>query len=220
VEYVGKDNLDLMSLAENYNAEIRRWLIKGLRPSAEILDFGAGKGEFCNRLTDFSVTAVEIDQHLHQYITCPVKQDLSDVIQSFDMIYSINVLEHIEDDAAIVSQWFEHLRHGGTVKILVPARQEIFSIMDKTVGHIRRYSRPDLIALFRSSHFEVISCRYFDFIGYFASFLFKVLNRNNVFNERSMVIYDRGVFPVSTLLDAMTFGQIIGKNLLLEACKQ
>lgn len=218
-QYSGKDKLDLMSLSVRYNSVIYQWLIEGLRPGAAVLDFGAGKGEFCNRLLDYKVTAIELDEEMHGYLHCKKFRDISSVTEKYDLIYSINVLEHIDDDVAIVRQLAALLRDNGAIKIFVPAQQELYSNMDKTVGHRRRYSVDSLMHLMTSNGFHVISCRYFDIAGYFSSWVYKLLNRESFFNAHTVQFYDNIVFPVSRLLDILTFGKVIGKNIMLEARK-
>lgn len=95
-EYEGKENLYIMSLALNYNNAIYKWIMADYK-DGNILDFGCGKGEFCNRKSKY-IYAVEIDDSMHKYVKCPVKTSLNDFDMEFDLIYSSNVLEHIEND--------------------------------------------------------------------------------------------------------------------------
>lgn len=208
-----------MSLSVHYNAAIYQWLIKDLASGASALDFGAGKGEFCNRLLEYNIKAVEPDQDMHAYIRCPAFCDISSLTEKFDLIYSVNVLEHIDDDISVVCQLSELLNPDGMMRIFVPARQELYSNMDRTVGHIRRYSLDSIKHVVSSSGLKIVSCRYFDFFGYFASLLYKLMNRESVFNAQTVLLYDRVVFPVSRLIDVATFGTLIGKNIILEARK-
>lgn len=218
-QYSGKDNLDLMSLSVRYNTAIYQWLVEGLPPGASVLDFGAGKGEFCNRLQGYEIKAVELDEQMHANLRCPAFRDVSSLTEKFDLIYSINVLEHIDDDSSAVRQLAELLGKNGAMKIFVPARQELYSNMDRTVGHIRRYSMDSIKRLVTDNGLQVVSCRYFDFAGYFAALLYKIMNREAVFNARTVLLYDRVIFPASRLCDMLTFGRVIGKNIVLEARK-
>ena len=219
-QYSGHDNLDLMSLAENYNQSIFYWLQKSASFDDPILDFGAGHGEFFFRFekAGYKVIAVELDKSAHdRYPPKKIFSSLTEVPRTFRMIYSVNVLEHIENDAAAVMQLRGKLSstHGG-VKILVPARQELFSVMDEKFGHFRRYERRQLIDLFEENGFAVTSCRYFDFIGYFAMIFYKYTDNSGKINRSALLAYDRYIFPLSRMLDKL-FGWFIGKNLILEA---
>lgn len=218
-QYSGKDNLDLMSLSVHYNSAIYQWLVEGLPSGASVLDFGAGKGEFCNRLLEYEIKAVELDEDMHASIRCPAFRDVSSLTEKFDLIYSVNVLEHIDDDSSAVRQLAPLLSKNGVMKIFVPARQELYSNMDRTVGHIRRYSVDAIKCLATDNGLQVVSCRYFDFAGYFAALLYKLMNREAVFNAKTVLLYDRIIFPISRLCDMLTFGHVIGKNIILEARK-
>jgi len=135
----------------------------------------------------------------------------------FELVYSVNVLEHIEDESIVLKEIREKIQAvNGRVKIFVPARQELYSSMDEKVGHYRRYSRRQLIDLFEENGFVVTSCRYFDFIGYFASLVYKFIASSGDISAGGLVTYDRYIFPVSRLLDRL-FQRVIGKNLILEA---
>jgi hypothetical protein len=56
-----------------------------------------------------------------------------------------------------------------------------------------------------------------DSLGFFAALVFRLLARGEGLpGERSIVLYDRLVFPLSRLLDRVT-GGLIGKNLFVVA---
>ena len=219
-QYSGKDTLDLMALAVNYNRAILEWLTRDLPDKSLILDFGAGKGEYCNRFPPGRITAVEPDEDMHNGIRCRAVKSLTELKGKFDMIYAVNVLEHIRDDQAIVGQLSGLLSGTGIMKIFVPARQELYSTMDEKVGHERRYSMAGLSRLFTSQGLIITNRRYFDILGYIIAMVFKCLKRDDSFNATTVRLYDRLIFPVSSLLDTVTCGKVIGKNIMLEARKQ
>ena len=61
--------------------------------------------------------------------------------EAFDAVVASDVLEHIEDDSAAVSEIVRVLRPGGTAIISVPAHQWLFSHHDAALHHFRRYSK-------------------------------------------------------------------------------
>jgi len=220
-KYSGHDNLEVMSLAVNYNTNIYRWLSGDVDKLDRILDFGSGHGEFFNRFyqSENDIYGIELDESVHdQYPSERIFSDLSQLNGKFDLIYSVNVFEHIEDDASLLREIKALINSAGAgeIKIFVPACQELYSAMDKKVGHFRRYSRHGLTQLFEESGFVVTSCRYYDFLGYFASLLYKYGSSSGEINPKSLVIYDKFILPISLMLDKV-FGRIVGKNLILEA---
>ena len=218
-KYSGRDNLDVMSLATNYNKSIFKWLSNNIPNSVEILDFGSGQGEFFNRFNShhYNVYAVEPDNNMHSFFPKErIFSSIEQVNKKFDLIYSINVLEHIEDDALIINKFKKYLANKrGIVKIFVPARQELYSDMDKKVGHYRRYSRKQIEQLFIDGGFKVKLCRYFDFLGYFAAAIYKILGKDGDIDSASLVFYDKYIFPLSLLFDKI-FSRFIGKNIIIE----
>lgn len=76
-----------------------------------------------------------------------------------------------------------------------------------------------MIEKVKKAGFEVQYCKYFDFLGYFATFALKILSNNDEINEKSLIFYDMIIFPISRFFDTITNGKIIGKNLILKAVK-
>ena len=73
--------------------------------------------------------------------------------ENLDTIVSFNVLEHIEDDLAVLKKCAELLRDSraeGKKRIIsfVPAHPWAYGVMDKAVGHYRRYNQ----MMFKSLH--------------------------------------------------------------------
>jgi SAM-dependent methyltransferase len=66
---------------------------------------------------------------------------------SFDCLASFEVLEHIEDDAAALSEWITFLRPNGHIVLSVPAGPHRWDASDDWAGHFRRYTREGLIEL-------------------------------------------------------------------------
>jgi 2-polyprenyl-3-methyl-5-hydroxy-6-metoxy-1,4-benzoquinol methylase len=60
---------------------------------------------------------------------------------SYNSIVCSNVLEHIEHDVEAVQQMSTILTQNGTLCLLVPAHQLLYSAYDHSVGHFRRYTK-------------------------------------------------------------------------------
>jgi SAM-dependent methyltransferase len=217
--YTGKCNLDALEYSKHYNRRILDWIRSGLTSAESVLDFGAGKGIYCNELKGYNVYAVEPDVSMHEYIKCPVEARLEDYHKKFDLIYCINVLEHIEDDREILRKFHGALSSGGRLRIFVPAFGVLYSNMDRLVGHYRRYNRNDLLALLADEGYKIEYIRHFDFAGFFVSYLYKLLAGSGEINPRQVIFYDRFIFPLSRILDIVTGGRLVGKNIMLEAVR-
>ena len=214
-------NLEVMEQAQRYN----RFLLGLVLPLARgkrVLDFGAGTGTFAHALAaeGVDVVCVEPDAGLREKLAVRKHADVSEVASdSVDLVYSFNVLEHIEDDAAALAELRRVLRPGGRLLIYVPAFMVLYSEMDRRIGHLRRYRKAPLGMLVERSGCKVDDVRYADSLGFLAALAYKALGpRDGTLNSRGVRFYDRYVFPLSRLLD-FVFHPVIGKNLIVRATK-
>ena len=227
--YGGIDNLEVMAGAVNY----LRFLNDGIagvagpaRAAPRLLDFGAGSGTHAldMRRRGYGVDCVEVDSSLqasrHQSGFSAVDHPSALEPSSYDLVYSMNVLEHIDDDREAVAGLARVLRSGGRLVVFVPAFEVLYSSMDAKVGHVRRYRRRGLIDVVEQGGFHVDECRYVDSLGFAASLAYRAVgDRHGAISESSVGFYDRFVFPVSRGLDR-GLGRVIGKNLLLVATRR
>lgn len=219
-EYSGVENLEAMKEARNYNRFLLDLLGRNLT-GLTVVDFGAGAGTFALPLskTDVVVVCIEPDPGLRDDLSSSgltAHADLEAIpLSSVDCVYSLNVLEHIEDDGATLTALYARIRAGGRVIIYVPAFDVLFSEMDRLVGHHRRYRRKDLVAKMKGAGFEITDARYIDSLGFLAALAYRwVGNDKGVISPGAVRIYDRFLFPVSRVLDHLVFGSF-GKNLLV-----
>src|SRR5262245_29098927 len=223
--YVGSENLEVMREAVNYNRYLLTTVRKHAPRGAKVLDFGAGNGEFARpiKALGYDVSAVEPDQALRGRLVEAGIRTAADVTHlpdgTFPYIYTLNVLEHIEDDAAAARELCAKLADGGTLLVYVPAFPVLYTSMDAKVGHVRRYTRSALVRIVTSAGLKVDSVAYVDCLGFFATLIFKCIGgKGGDINRGMLRLYDRIAFPLSRVLDVL-FGRWFGKNLLLIARK-
>lgn len=224
-EYTGRDNLDVMKAAVRYNSYLTELVIASARMNDYVIDFGAGNGTFSLpvKAAGYHVACVETDPVLSTYLAAQgmtVFNDLEQIADgSVDYIYSLNVLEHIEDDTGIVALWHRKLRPGGTLLVYVPAFMILFSGMDRKVGHIRRYTKPGLTQTLAAAGFNVDDSRYADSLGFAAALVYKLFDKEDGAVDLKMLrLYDRWIFPFSRLFDTFTH-RLGGKNVYARATK-
>lgn len=222
-KYTGTDNLEVMIEAVNYNNYLSRLVQGQCASSVTIVDFGAGIGTFAAPLhrSGKAIIAVEPDQKQQERLTAQGIRNVGDIAEIenewADTIYSINVLEHIEDDIASLAMIRQKLTASGKVFIYVPAFQILFSSMDVKVKHFRRYRKNDLAKKLTAANLEIIELRYADSLGFIASLAFKYIGNNSGdLNITAVKIYDRIIFPLSKLLDNIV-SPFFGKNLIAVA---
>ena len=81
----------------------------------------------------------------------------------FDLLIALEVLEHIEDDAAALREWVAMLKPRGRVLLSVPAHARKWSPTDVWAGHYRRYDRADFVALAERCGLVVQACENYGF---------------------------------------------------------
>ena len=133
--------------------------------------------------------------------------------ESFDSVIYIDVLEHIEHDAAEVQSAWDHLNRGGTLVVLAPAHQWLFTPFDAAIGHFRRYSLTQLRALRPSTATEVFG-GYLDSAGVLASAGNRMLLRSAHPTREQIALWDTRLVPVSRALDRVLRHRI-GKSVLI-----
>lgn len=227
-KYQGDKVLDIMSSnATNRNRSIEKLIhkhiFKNIPKGARVLEFGAGKGEFIFRFTDVSeveLSAIEVDSDYSAKLSEKVKvyNSLNEVEGELDGIYLIDVLEHIEDDAQILRQFYTKLKKNGRLFIYVPARMELYSAFDKRIGHFRRYSLKQINELVTEAGFKIHTSRYHELLGYFASGLNKLFNRSGDLNPNAVKMYDVLLVPVTNMVERLTKVPI-GKSIYISARK-
>ena len=106
------------------------------------------------------------------------EKELYDVIGAFD------VIEHISEDELVLSNLFRALKGGGALLVTVPQHRWLWSAVDEYSGHVRRYTRLELIDKVAKSGLSV------DYVTSFVSLLvplmwFSRLRSSNT-NDNSM----------------------------------
>ena len=82
---------------------------------------------------------------------------------AFDAAVLGEVLEHVEDDRGALEEVARVLRPGGVLAVSVPADPKRFGPSDRWAGHVRRYSRQELLSACQAGGFTVERCRAWGF---------------------------------------------------------
>jgi SAM-dependent methyltransferase len=143
-----------------------------------ILDAGCGNGVFAFELAkrhpeaqvlgiDSEASLVERANHIAQragIANCRIEQgDVTrlDHESAFDLVVSVDNLEHVEDDVTAMKRLLAALRPGGRLVVHVPGYERRWLIFGRRVnfdvpGHVRPgYSSDDLVQKLQRAGFEV-----------------------------------------------------------------
>ncbi len=141
----------------------------------KILDIGCGTGETLTFVKSIfpkaAVTGVDLSAEAVAYTKRrghPAKK--ADALHlpfaegSFDAILLLDVIEHIEDDSAVLAEAKRVLKSNGVIVITAPALQFIWSAHDENQGHYRRYTRRRLTSLAKKNNLRIVFLSYFNFL--------------------------------------------------------
>ena len=222
--YIGTE-LDTFAHASNWKQYLQRVTAPYIR--GHVLEVGGGIGTttcaFRNG-AQTSWTAIEPDAELARRLSERVAQlhhpvrivvGTLDAIQPrplFDCVIYIDVLEHIGTDAQELRRAAARLISGGTIVVLSPAHQALYSPFDRAVGHYRRYDRRTLGSL-TAPGTSVIDMRYLDCTGLCLTLGNRVLLRSASPTVSQVKLWDRWCIPVSSRVDRL-FGHRFGKSIL------
>jgi len=222
-----RGELEVIRRATNW----KRYLARRLGPhiAGDVAEVGAGLGAMTAVLcgsTAMSWLCLEPDPRMAARLDGAIADgDLHPVCRAhegglatlpdapaFDTILYIDVLEHIEDDRTELATAARRLRPGGCLIVLSPAHQWLYSPFDRAIGHVRRYSRRDGARL-RPTGMAPVAAEYLDSVGLAASLANKLLLRSSMPSLGQILIWDRLMVPLSSLLDPLMFGRL-GKSVL------
>jgi SAM-dependent methyltransferase len=135
-----------------------------------------------------------------------------DLRERFDAILYIDVLEHIEDDAAELRRVTPHLKDAAKLIVLSPAHAWLFSPFDAAIGHYRRYTRKTLLAA-AAPGLALERVLYLDACGLLASLGNRLLLRQDLPTLKQILFWDRVLVPMSRWLDPLCRFHL-GKSIL------
>jgi len=199
-----------------------RWLMRQLTPfiGRRVLEAGSGIGNLTEffldreRLACLDADPFYVERLRQRYghlsnlsfhgRDLTELEHCSDIRQErLDTIVCINVLEHIQDDAKVLQNFFQLLRPGGNALLLVPADPRLYTGVDKALGHFRRYTRQELIAKLAAAGFEVVASKDFNRLGSLGWFVSGKLLGRTTLTAGQMKAYE-WLLPVAKLMEWIT----------------
>ncbi len=111
-------------------------------------------------LVSLQLAASHLPAGVRRYHVDILKMDWQ---ERWDVIFLLDVLEHIPQDCAALKQVYQALTPGGIAIVTTPALQRFWTWNDDIVHHCRRYCRRDFERLARAAGLELVDSRYFQF---------------------------------------------------------
>ncbi len=136
--------------------------------------------QFCRKRVD--VPLYQLDA-----LNTPFADEQYDVVGLFD------VIEHIDDDEAVLKEAYRICKPGGRVILTVPAHKWLWSYFDVMSCHKRRYSKKELRQKLQRAGFTVEKVSFYVFFLFPVFFLYRAVenmrsaNNNKELSSRAEV---------------------------------
>jgi len=215
-------DLELLRAATRY----QQWVLSALQPhvTGTVLEVGAGIGNFTRWIARSASRLVALEPEADmareieglglrnvQVLTTPL-EELVDSEWRFDSVVLINVLEHLRDDQQALLIAHRLLRPGGCAGILVPAHPSLYGSLDRTYGHLRRYTRAGVERKLKLARFQTRFVRYFNPVGAVGWLLVGRVAHRTHLNRGSIDLAERIAVPLGRAMErfgAPPFGQSV-----------
>lgn len=215
----GLTTLKAIAKKDNFND----WIYQTVKPflKEEILEIGSGIGNItaCVINNQLSITASDIRKNYctylgEQFAGSPYlkairninivhpdfENEYKDLLNKFNSVFAINIIEHIEDDSTAIKNCKKLLQDGGHLIILVPAYPLLYNRFDKELKHFRRYSEPAFKELFRKANMEISHLQHFNCIGITGWWFSGSVLKRKTIPEGQMKIFN-ALVPVFKIAD-------------------
>jgi SAM-dependent methyltransferase len=232
----GQSTLEAIAEAPRFN----EWMyaVTSRHLKGTILEIGSGIGNISEHylkagrpLTLSDIRANYCDQLTAQFgdmTTCKGVLNLDLVHPDFDRIYAaqlgtfdgifaLNVVEHIEDDNLAIGNCKKLLKQGGRVVILVPAYPWLYNNFDRALEHYRRYTEGSLKNIFENNNLQIAHSQYFNCAAIVGWWFSGSVMKNSIIPNNQMKLYN-ALVPIFKLIDMFLFNRI-GISVIVEGVK-
>ena len=226
VDTEGHETLDVIAEAENFN----RWMYSTIKPycKGRVLEVGSGVGNisaffiqdgFKIYLTDirdnycaelkrkFSAEPNVIGVENIDLVDADFDTKYKHHLGSFDTVFALNVIEHIENDGLAIANCKKLLTQNGNLIILVPAYQWLYNNFDKELYHYRRYTAKRMSALFTKSEIPVVRSFYFNTFGIAGWYFSGKMMKKKIIPRNQMRFYN-AIISIAKWLDYVVLQRI------------
>ena len=160
----------------------------GLDPArARILDVGCGTGGAALTLArhgravalDRSPTSFQLsmDRPYTHRVVASAGAALPFCDASFDVVCALDILEHLDDDAAAARELVRVCKPGGTVIAFVPAFSFLWGYNDDYSHHKRRYVKSELTSLLAAAGLQIREAGYFNAVLFVPTLAARLVQR-------------------------------------------
>jgi SAM-dependent methyltransferase len=200
-------------------ARYRSWVLDHVRPwlGQRVLEVGCGVGHITASLLDLDrVVAVDVEpaylrelearlgphSNLRTLRAGAEEERLVEEVagEALDSALVLNVLEHVDDDVAALSNLSRALEPGARIVLQVPAHEWLFGEADRALGHRRRYDAGRLRRVMLEAALDIERIWQFNALGVVGWLVSGKIRREPMFSERTLAVYE-ALIPVLRRLE-------------------
>jgi glycosyltransferase involved in cell wall biosynthesis len=211
----GKVALDALEQAPRFN----QWMYDTIKPylGSNLAELGSGRGNLSKLLKTHG--SLLVTDNRPEYLNelrarWPEDNRLQvahlDLCQTSDYerlrgfkpdtVVCLNVLEHIEDDNAVLRRLFAVLGEQARIVFLVPFNPKLTSEFDRQIGHFRRYQTGELEEKMQAAGFIVEKQLFFNKVGVVAWWVGNKLSKQRSITSWQLKIYN-SLTPIFRVVD-------------------
>lgn len=220
--YLGSE-LELFADTPNWKSYLQFEIGKVVQRQEFAVEVGSGIGSnaeylaiFGNRYVgvDPDANLVEYSKFLHPNFEFKVgfASHLKEFDSLPDLIFYLDVLEHIESDELELEFASKLLAPNGKIIVVIPAFQCLFSDFDRSVGHFRRYSKGSFKSKVPNT-LTIVEMKYLDSLGALLSLTAKIFDLRNGVTAKTVRFW-HSLIPFSRTLDRILRNRF-GKSILV-----
>lgn len=142
-----------------------------------LIDLGCGTGGNVGVFQDkFNCIGVDISEYaIHfakkrfpnvNFICGTFGKTLCPIFEKADIVLLLDVLEHIENDSQFLRNLIINMKQGAYLLMTVPSDMSLWSPQDEFLGHFRRYSFKELLAMFTELPVSIKLLSYYNSLLY------------------------------------------------------
>jgi glycosyltransferase involved in cell wall biosynthesis len=189
------------------------WLARKLRPHVgdSVLEIGAGIGNITGRLMSRRVLYVAAEKdplHLHalrnrflrtpnvvvQQLDPEKPEGIASMERCFDTVLCVNILEYVNDPAAVLEALRRTLKPNGVIVVLVPQGATLFGTLDRRLGHKRRYAAAEARRAMEEQGLTVEKLYQFNKAGTLPWLMYSRVFSSGRINKPVLKIFDKTVW--------------------------
>ena len=154
---------------------------------ARILDVGCGTGGASLTLARHGRAvaldrspgsfAIAMDRPYTHRVVASAAAPLPFADGSFDVVCALDILEHLDDDAAAARELQRVCKPGGHVIAYVPAYPMLWGYNDEYSHHKRRYVKSELSSLLAGARLDIVESGYFNAVLFLPTLAARLIQR-------------------------------------------